>query len=108
MRALPWIIAGVGMGLAAYIVLNRPGPEYATGNDDIENFAGKTALWGSKQRISGTGRGLVGKFKEGLGQVSGDDRLSDEGVADQVIGGIQDTAGKAAHVVGDVIHDLNR
>jgi uncharacterized protein YjbJ (UPF0337 family) len=108
MKALPWLIAGVGLGLAAYFVLNQPGPQYATGNDDIEDAAGKTALWGSKQRIKGTGRGLGGKLKEGVGRATGDDQLESEGVVDQVAGAVQDTAGQAAHAVADTIHELNR
>jgi uncharacterized protein YjbJ (UPF0337 family) len=108
MKAIPWIIAGVAIGLAAYVVLNQPGPQYVAGNDDFEDAAGRTTLWGSKQRLSGTGRGLVGKLKEGVGRVAGDDQLAGDGVVDQVIGGVQDTAGKAAHVVGDAIHELNR
>jgi uncharacterized protein YjbJ (UPF0337 family) len=107
MKAISWIIAGVGIALAAYVVLNQPSPQYATENDDIEDAAGRTILWGSKQRLSGTGKGLVGKFKEGLGRVSGDDQLAGQGVGDQVIGAVQDTAGKAAQA-GDAIHELNR
>jgi hypothetical protein len=39
MKALPWIIAGTAIGVAAYVVLNTPGPEYATGNDTLEQAA---------------------------------------------------------------------
>jgi uncharacterized protein YjbJ (UPF0337 family) len=108
MKALPWLIAGVGFGLAAYFVLNQPGPQYATGNDDIEDAAGRTTFWGSKQRVRGAGRDLVGKLKEGAGRIAGDDDLAGEGVADQVIGAVKDTAGQAAQTVGETIHDLNR
>jgi hypothetical protein len=41
MKAHPWIVAG---GLTAYFVLNQPGPQFATGNDNIEDAAGKTAF----------------------------------------------------------------
>jgi uncharacterized protein YjbJ (UPF0337 family) len=108
MRALPWIIAGVGVGLAAYFVLNQPGPQFATGDDDVEDAARKTANWGSKQRLKGTGRGLVGKLKEGVGRVTGDDQLATEGAIDQAVGIVKDTTGQAAHAVADTIHDLNR
>ena len=108
MRALPWVIAGVGVGIAAYIVLNQTGPQYATGDDDVEYAADRTALWGSKQRLSGTGAGLAGRLKEGVGRITGDGQLADEGVADQVVGAVKDTAGKAAQVAGQTIHDLNR
>ena len=108
MKALPWILAGIGVGIATYVVLNQPGPQYATGNDDVEDAAAKTSLWGSKQRLSGTGGTLVGKLKEGVGRATGDDQLADEGVADQVVGAVKNTAGDAAHALGETIHQLNR
>jgi uncharacterized protein YjbJ (UPF0337 family) len=108
MKAFPWVVAGVGFGVLAYIILNQPGPQYATGNDDVEYAAGRTTLWGSKQRLSGTGGGIAGKIKEGFGRATGDAQLADEGAADQVVGAIKDTAGKAAQVAGQTIHDLNR
>ena len=108
MKAFPWIVAGVGFSVLAYIVLNQPGPQYATGDDDVEYAAGKTTLWGSKQRMAGIGGGLAGKVKEGLGRVTGDDELAAEGAGDQLVGAIKDTAGQAAQVAGQTIHDLNR
>jgi uncharacterized protein YjbJ (UPF0337 family) len=108
MRALTWVIAGIGVGVAAYVVLNQPGPQYATGDDDVEYAAGRSTLWGSKQRLSGTGRGVAGKVKEGMGRVTGDDQLAGEGVADQVAGAVKDTAGSVAQAAGQTIHELNR
>jgi uncharacterized protein YjbJ (UPF0337 family) len=108
MKAFPWIFVGVGFGVLAYIVLNQPSPQYATGDDDVEYAAGRTTLWGSKQRLAGTGGNVAGKIKEGLGRVTGDDQLANEGAADQLVGAIKDTAGKAAQVAGQTIHDLNR
>jgi uncharacterized protein YjbJ (UPF0337 family) len=108
MKALTWVIAGVGAGIAAYIVLNQPGPRYATGDDDVEYAAGRAALWGSKQRISGIGGGLAGKLKEGIGRATGNEQLAGDGVTDQFAGAVKETAGKAAQVAGQTIHDLNR
>jgi len=108
MKALPWIIAGVGAGIAAYIVLNQPGPQYVTGDGDIEYAADRTSLWGSKQRFAGKGVGLVGKLKEGLGRAAGNEQLADEGAADQVVGAVKDAAGGIAQAAGQTIHDLNR
>ena len=108
MKAFPWIIAGIGVGIAAYVVLNQPGPQYATGNDDVEEAAGRTTLWGSKQRIYGTGGNVAGKLKEGIGRITGDDQLADEGVTDQAVGAVKDTAGRVAQAAGQTIHDLNR
>ena len=108
MKTLSWILAGVGIGLVTYIALNQPEPQYATGNDDIEDAADKTSLWGSKQRIAAAGGTLFGKLKEGAGNVTGNDQLADEGVADQVVGAVKDTAGSAAQNLGQAIHQLNR
>jgi uncharacterized protein YjbJ (UPF0337 family) len=108
MKALTWVIAGVGVGVIAYIVLNQPGPEYATGDDDVEYAADRAALWGSKQRIYGAGSGVAGKVKESIGRVTGDDQLAGEGMVDQMAGAVKDTAGRAAQAVGQTVHDLNR
>lgn len=108
MKALSWIFAGIGIGIVTYVVLNQPRPQYATGNDDVEDFAARTSLWGSRQRLSGTGGSLVGKLKEGVGRVAGDDQLADEGVTEQVIGAVKSTAGDAANALGNTIHEFNR
>jgi uncharacterized protein YjbJ (UPF0337 family) len=108
MKALTWVIAGVGVGVIAYIVLNQPGPEYATGDDDVEYAANRAALWGSKQRVYGAGSGVAGKVKEGIGRITGDDQLAGEGMVDQMAGAVKDTAGRAAQAVGQTVHDLNR
>jgi uncharacterized protein YjbJ (UPF0337 family) len=108
MKALTWVMAGVGAGIAAYIILNQPGPRYAAGDEDVEYAANRTTLWGSKQRLSGTGSGIAGRIKEGVGRMTGDDQLAGEGMADQVAGAVKDTAGKAAHAVGETVHELNR
>jgi uncharacterized protein YjbJ (UPF0337 family) len=108
MKTLPWIIAGVGIGLAVYFVVNQPGPRYATGDPDVDDAANETSFWGSKQRLSGKVGGLAGKLKEGVGRATGNDQLAGEGVVDQFVGGVKDTAGQAAHAVADTVHDLNR
>jgi uncharacterized protein YjbJ (UPF0337 family) len=108
MKALTWIFAGVGVGMVAYIALNQAGPQYATGDDDVEYAANRASLWGAKQRLYGRGGDLAGRLKEGVGRVTGNDQLADEGVADQVVSAVKDTAGRAAQVAGQTIHDLNR
>jgi uncharacterized protein YjbJ (UPF0337 family) len=108
MKALPWILAAVGLGVAAYVVINTPGPEYATGNDDIEDAARKTSVWGSKNRITGTGTHLAGKLKEGLGNLTGNPDLANQGVVDQVAGKLQDAAGSVAQAAGQTLHEFNR
>jgi uncharacterized protein YjbJ (UPF0337 family) len=108
MKSLPWFLAAVGIGLAAYVVMNTPGPEYATGSDSIESAARGTSRWGSKNRISGAGNTLAGKLKEGFGNVTGNADLADEGAGDQIVGSVKDAAGAVAQAAGQTIHDFNR
>ncbi len=109
MKALPWILAGMGAGAAiAYVILNQPAPQAETGWDSVENTAGRTFGWGTKTRFSGTGTNLAGKVKEGVGRAVGDPDLADEGVADQAVGKVKDAVGNLAQAAGETIHDLNR
>lgn len=106
---MPWILAGIGLGLAAYLIANPPEtPAYATGSDDVEGAAAKTSGWGTKQRFKGTGGSLLGKVKEGVGNLTGNEELADEGAGDQVVGGVKDAVGEVAQAAGQTIHDLNR
>lgn len=106
MKALPWIIAGVAFGAAAYYIANAPDGRYS--DPDVEDASYKSGVWGSKQRVKGTGGSVLGKAKEGIGRATGNEDLQAEGVGDQVVGAVKDTAGKVANTVSDTLHDLNR
>ena len=106
MKALPWIIAGVAFGAAAYFIANQPAPSYASG--DVERAADKTDLWGGKQRVKGAGGSLVGKAKEAFGNATGDQDLADEGAGDQVVGNVKEAVGKVANAAGDTLREFNR
>ena len=109
MRALPWIIAGVGIGVGVTILLfNESEPEYATGYGGVENAARKTFGWGTKKRAEGKIGLVAGAIKEGVGKLIGDDQMADEGAADRVVGDVKDAAGQLGQAVGETIHELNR
>ena len=108
MKSFPWILAAVALGLAAYVVVNTPAPQAATGSDDVEDAARKTSQWGSKKRITGTGGDLLGKVKEGFGNVTGDQDTAAEGVGEQIVGKVKDAAGQVAQAAGQTIHELNK
>jgi uncharacterized protein YjbJ (UPF0337 family) len=44
-------------------------------------------------RIEGAAKNIGGKIKEGIGNVTGDEKLKAEGKADQVAGKVQNTIG---------------
>jgi uncharacterized protein YjbJ (UPF0337 family) len=111
MRALPWIIAGVGIGVGVTMLLfNEWEPSYATDTayDSVERAARKTFGWGTKKRAEGKVGAFAGAVKEGVGRLTGDYDMADEGTADRVVGNVKDAAGKVGHAVGETIHDLNR
>jgi uncharacterized protein YjbJ (UPF0337 family) len=108
MKTIAWLAAGIGIGLALYLFANAPEPQYATGSEDLEDAARSTAGWGTRQRATGLGSNVVGRVKEGLGNLSGNPDLADEGTADQVAGNIREGAGKFAQAAGQTLHDLNR
>ena len=66
MRALPWVIAGVGIGVGVTILLfSESEPDYATGYSGVERAARKTFNWGTKQRAEGMVGSAAGAIKEG-------------------------------------------
>ncbi len=68
MKALIWVIAGVGAGIAALHCAQSTSPVldrammWSTQQTDT--------LWGSKQRLYGAGSGVAGKVKEGVGRIT--------------------------------------
>ena len=46
-----------------------------------------------KDRVEGSATNLGGKVKEGAGKLTGDEKLKNEGVADQVKGKVQNAVG---------------
>lgn len=46
-----------------------------------------------KDRVEGSATNLGGKVKEGAGKLTGDEKLKNEGVADQVKGKVQKAVG---------------
>jgi len=110
MKNIPWILAATtaAAAAAAYIVLKTPGPQYATGSDNIEDAARGTSQWGSRNRIAGSVGNLFGKLKEGVGRATGNSQLADEGANDQLAGSLKNAAGEVAQAAGQTLHDFNR
>lgn len=108
MKTVAWFAAGIGIGMLIYLVANTPGPQYATGSDTLEDAARSAADWGTKQRVTGAGAGVLGRVKEGLGNVAGNPDLADEGTGDRVTGEIKEGVGSFAQAAGQTLHDLNR
>ena len=113
-NAFPWIIAGVGAGIATYLLLREQnGPRYAAasaydaGYDAVNNAAARTDAWGIRQRVAGAGSSVLGKVKEGVGRMTGNDRLATEGALDDAAGQLRNATGTAANAASQTLRDLN-
>jgi uncharacterized protein YjbJ (UPF0337 family) len=107
--SMPWIFAGIGAGIAAtYLLMNQPRMQGETGYDSVEEGAARTYGWGSKARVTGAGRNIAGRVKEGVGRLTGRDDIAGEGVLDQAAGSVKNAVGTVAQAAGQTIHDLNR
>jgi uncharacterized protein YjbJ (UPF0337 family) len=112
MKALPWIVASLGVGVALCVLWGKRSRQYQTiGGEDlhdaIEDVAETTFGWGTKQRVAGSAERVTGKLKEGLGRIAGDDDLAADGVLTQAAGIVKDAAGSLAQATGETIHNLN-
>lgn len=60
----------------------------------------------NRDEIDGKGEQIKGKVKKGLGDLTGDEKLRDEGVADEAAGDVQEGFGRGRRKVGEAIEDL--
>jgi uncharacterized protein YjbJ (UPF0337 family) len=109
MKALPWIIAGIGIGVGVTILMfSEHEPAYDTGYDSVEGAARKTFNWGTRKRAEGKVESVAGAIKEGIGNLTGDQDMADEGAARRFVGDVKDVAGEVGHAAAQTIHDLNK
>jgi uncharacterized protein YjbJ (UPF0337 family) len=60
----------------------------------------------NRDELDGKGEQIKGKVKQAAGDLTGDQRLHDEGVADEAAGDVQEGFGKARRKVGEAIEDI--
>lgn len=60
----------------------------------------------NRDELEGMGERLKGKAKQGAGDLTNDERLHDEGVADEAAGEVQEGFGRARRKVGEAIRDV--
>jgi uncharacterized protein YjbJ (UPF0337 family) len=60
----------------------------------------------NRNEIDGKVDQLKGNIKEIVGEATDNERLRDEGVADQAVGEVEEGFGKARRKVGDALHDV--
>lgn len=60
----------------------------------------------NRDELDGKADQIKGKVKKAAGDLTDNDRLHDEGVADEAAGEVQEGFGRARRKVGDAIEDL--
>jgi len=115
MKGLPWILVGIGAGIAVTFVLfadqlfDQPEPANDIGYDGLfTDAARKTFAWGTRKQAEGKVSSFAGTIKQGAGKLTGNQNLAAEGTADRVTGNIKDAAGRVGEAVGQTIHNLNQ
>ena len=60
----------------------------------------------NKDELDGKVEQLKGKMKQGVGDMTDDERLHDEGVADEAAGEVQEGFGRGRRKVGEAVEDI--
>ncbi|MEO6435639.1 MAG: CsbD family protein [Tepidisphaeraceae bacterium] len=60
----------------------------------------------NRDELDGKGEQLKGKIKQAAGDLTDNDRLHDDGVADEAAGDVQEGFGRGRRKVGEAIEDL--
>jgi uncharacterized protein YjbJ (UPF0337 family) len=60
----------------------------------------------NKDELNGKVDKLKGQAKQAVGKATDNERLHDEGVADEAAGSVEEGFGKARRKVGDALHEV--
>lgn len=60
----------------------------------------------NRDELSGRAKKAKGKLKQAAGDVTDNDRLRDDGLADEAEGSVQEGFGRARRKVGEAIEDI--
>lgn len=60
----------------------------------------------NKDELKGKAEAIKGKMKQAAGDVTDDERLHDEGVADEIAGETQEKLGRGRRKVGEAIEEI--
>jgi uncharacterized protein YjbJ (UPF0337 family) len=60
----------------------------------------------NRDELEGKAEAAKGKIKQGVGDLTDNERLHDEGVADEAAGDTKDALGRARRKVGEAVEDI--
>lgn len=62
----------------------------------------------NRDELEGKAEALKGKIKQAAGDLTDDERLRQEGVADEAAGDVQETIGRGRRKAGEFIEDIGK
>ena len=62
----------------------------------------------NRDELEGKAKSAKGKVKQAAGDLTDNERLRDEGVADEAVGNVQDDVGRARRKVGEAVEDIGK
>ena len=62
----------------------------------------------NRDELKGKGEQLKGALKKTTGDLTGNERLHDEGVADETAGKVEETAGRARRKFGEAVENTGK
>ena len=62
----------------------------------------------NRDEMEGKAEALKGKIKQATGDLTDDERLKDEGIADEAAGDTQDAIGRGRRKAGEFIEDIGK
>ena len=62
----------------------------------------------NRDELEGKAEALKGKIKQATGELTDDERLKDEGIADEAAGKAQDAIGRGRRKAGEFIEDIGK
>jgi uncharacterized protein YjbJ (UPF0337 family) len=60
----------------------------------------------NRDELEGKAKEIKGRVKQGVGDLTDDEKLRDEGVADEAEGEVQETYGKGRRKLGEAIEEV--
>jgi len=64
--------------------------------------------WMNRDEMEGKAEALKGKIKQATGDLTDDEQLKDEGIADEAAGKTQDAIGRGRRKAGEFIEDVGK
>ena len=93
MKIRPWFLATVSLGFVAFLLLIRGDSPFSTGDRILDDAADAT-MRGTKRRVTGTDRKILGQVQKRIARPAPVKDLAVEDVAGRVEYAVKKTSGK--------------